>query len=316
MPMPQVLVQNLGGRLGVHLPQRRAAAPAAAPTITLRNEANGIQGAVSAIAATVEDIETTLSAAVTSGTGAGGGVSPTGFNVASGTGIVAGRDYVIGPLNPDAGTEPAEVVRVRTVATNTLTLQWPLLYNHASGTPFYSTLLTYDVTAANATALFARGHAEWIWTDRAGLVQHTFTQVECRARPPDAYGLRRYPHALCSEADLFDRAPALYRKLASTVNLAAAVALAQDHVLSVLQQRYRVRTTIGADVLTDAVAWYLLAEIADATQTDPAIVTRERRHYDEAIEIIRSNATADEDEDGVVEAREGPRRAVRLEVGP
>ena len=304
MPLPQYILRDVGGRLGIYLPQRPSPASA---TISVRNESAGVLGTVDAVAmafAGPGGASTTTTAAVARGA--------TTVALTAVTGVIAGFDYELGPANPTTGLEPRETVRVRSVSALVATLARPTVYAHATGATLASTLATYDVTAAQATAMFLHGHGEVIWTDLDGLTQRTYFRVSSTLKAPEAYMGRRFPHADCCEQDLFDRDP--YWDQEATQDLRGFLAFCRDEVLATLGARFHARTLIGADLLVDATAYLALAKQRERLAQQRSEKTRNpfREEYARAIEEIRSIGAADENQDGRIQPWEGPRRAIRI----
>lgn len=299
--LPQVVIRDVGGRIGVYLPQR----PTAAPTVTLRNEVSTVQGIVDGVAATQAGPSTTTTAAVAR--------RATTVAVTSAADIVAGFDCELGPLNPGTGTEPTETVRVRSIATLTVTLARPTLYSHVNGAAFYSTLAFYDVPGASVTSEWLHGHADFQWTDRdAALRQNTIVRVAATRRQLVGYQPRIYPHAVCCEQDLFDREPKFHEWAVAELDLRPFFLLCRDEVLAELGARYHALTTLGCDLLTDATAYLALAKLF--TQLNPVggLENPYERAYARAFEAMRSIAAADEDQDLSIEPHEGPRRGLPI----
>ena len=136
MILPQVLVQGVGGRTGVYLPQR----PAAAPTVTVRDSQNTDQG-------TLTDAATALQGTPTALNQTGGATARDTFlTLDDRTDLVPGQDYEIGMLDPEAADtvpyEQPETFRVLryTATANQIQTTRPLLYDHGDNSPVYSTL--------------------------------------------------------------------------------------------------------------------------------------------------------------------------------
>ena len=302
MPLPQPLVRDIGGRIGVYLPTR----PTAAPTVTLRNQLGSTQGTVEALNSTLGTANTTTTGAVTRG-------SLAAVAVASATGIVSGQAYELGPANPSTATEPTETVRVRSVSGLNVTLARPPLYDHASGVAFFSSLATYDVLAADASAYFLHGHMEFAWTDLDTLAQRTVVRVTETRRRVESPLRRQYPHAECSEQDLFDRDPRWHLRQGAEQDIRAFIAVCRGEVLERLGARFHSRTLLGCDLLVDATAYLVLAKQFDLLSRQSADDRNPFRvDYDRSVESIISTGAADEDNDGQIESWEGPRRAIRM----
>lgn len=286
MPLPQAIVRDVGGTIDIVLPERWDGATT--PTVTVC----GPDGTayVSAANATADTVSTTISA--------GAAIGASSVTVASATGITPGRTYLLGT----AASELTEHVRVRAVASTTVYLYGPTLYAHASGVGFVGTRLSYAVTSAQATTLFARGWAVWTYTvSSASKTAHT--AVECVLKT-----VRR----MASVADWQLRVPQLYYRL-DGVNADALLQSAFEDVLSSVEPRYRVRTTIG-DEAWSVPTIYRASEVMAAEWGADWAPQRDyyRAEWTRQVAEAVKNFPVDNDEDGSVTAIEGGYHSIRF----
>lgn len=292
MALPQAFLRDVGGTIYLDAPVRSTAG-VPAPTVVVRNSGNA--AIVAATAATLDAASTTMTPAVAIGDRV--------LTVASTANFVAGRRYRLGPANPATASEGVEWVTVREVASGTvLNLRGPTLYAHAAAAPLVSTRLSYVVTAAQASALFWDGHAEWD-LDATSHPENVWTGVEC---------VLRLLHNLCTVADVARRDPILFRRLKAEQDPEALVQVAFEDVMEALGGSFRARTLIGSDALVVPTTYRTLLEIAQQ-QGNEAAMTRYAELLAGALTTLRSTRPADLDQDGVVEPHEAAYETIRVD---
>lgn len=289
MALPQHFQQSVGGTIDIVLPERPNTA--LSQLVTVRGSDGAVY--VDAQTATLDAVDTTLSSAAAAGART--------LAVTSAASIVAGRVYRVG----STATEQAETVRVRSVSGTTLTLARPTVHAHANGAAVLGTRLSFAVTGTQASTLFFGGEAEWNWSDD-GLTRNRYDYgaVECT---------RRAHRRLATTNDLYAREPKLWRKVDADVELEEVLDTAYSQTLERLNPRYRVRTGRGSEMYSEATIWRALANLAVLYGSDYVYL---RDYYEQrweaALSELTGNFAADLDQDGIIEAHEGPTRSVRF----
>ena len=292
MPIPQHFVRNVGGLIDVSPPLRPDATPAA--QVTVRGPDMTIYA--SAVDATVDAVNTTL--------GSAAAAAATTVTVASATGIVVGRRYLVG----NGTSAPREMVRVRGISGTTITLSRPLRSAQATGAGFVGTRLSLAVTAAQASALFWDGHAEWNFADDgngASRNRRIMAPVECTLRPHER---------LATVVDLFARDPRWDRKVDTELDVDEVLDLAYEDVLEKLGGKFRVRTVVGAQgFVTPTVyqAFVMIAANYGAEWTEQRGWYEQQR--DAALASLVANHPADLDQDTYIERHERGFTSIRTD---
>lgn len=281
MALPQAIIRDVGGTISLLAPVRAGAAP----TVVVRDRSN--TALVAATAATLENVNTTLSANPAEG--------DRQVTVTSAANVVVGRTYRLGPADPSAATAPYEFVRVAGIAATVLTLRDELKYDHVNATVFASTLLTYAVTGAQASTLFWDGHAEWD-LDTTVHPANIWTGLECT--------LRGHVN-LATLADVAKRDALLAARLSATHDPQALLDNAFEDVLERVGSKFRARTVVGSDAWVKPTVYRVLVELAQQYGADKAL-ERWQSALDEAINTMLATHPADIDQDGAVEDHEGP----------
>lgn len=174
---------NAAGPIVFDLPKR----PSGAGSARVLSAAGAVLQASPTV--TLDSVNTTLSGAVVAGASS--------LTVASGTGIAAGRRYLLAGSETDGG----EVVLVSSVASTTVTLARRLGRAQSSGATFQGTRVTVAITSAS-TAQCSRG-LRVEWTDP--------TTSDVLAIPFDV--TRYAPTSWLTVQDLYDLDPTLRKRL-------------------------------------------------------------------------------------------------------
>lgn len=154
----RIYAKGIAQTFEVYAPER----PDATPTIALVDHENvALPGGAPSI--TIDSVNTTISAPVVAG--------DRSITVASATGIVPGRDYLLGST-----TEEKEFVRVKRIVSTVVHFFSRLKYDHASAAPCVGTRLTAPLSAAALASVTKAGKATVAWkiatVDQVPLVEH------------------------------------------------------------------------------------------------------------------------------------------------
>lgn len=287
MAISQHIVRDLGGTIDILLNARPAAAPAA--TVTVRGPGGTIY--VNAQSATVDSVETTLSSSAARGARS--------VAVTSATGIIAGREYLVG----DGTSNPREHVRVRSISGTTITLVRPLLYAQASGDSFDGVYLSYAVTAAQATSLFLGGRVTWIWTEGT-TTRNTLRSLDCTL----------YPHErLATAQDLGRVMPKIFYRIPLEIDVEEALDLGYQDTLERLEGPVRIRTKTDSHSFIEATAYGAARRIAESMGSEQAEVRDYyAKRWAEKCDAAAQLGPFDNDQDGFVEAHEGGSHMIRV----
>lgn len=274
-----LIPRDVGGTLEWYAPLR----PAAGPTVRVQN-ADGGDIVAAATAATLDTVATTLSAGAASGA--------TSLSVTAAAGIVVNRRYLLSLT----GTQ-SEFIEVKAISGTTVTLKYPLAYDHANASAFEGTRISYALAGAVTTLEEDYCRATFSWSVGAavqtpGIVEFTITR-----------------HPVLNPAalpDLFAVEPMLRRKLAGDTDLTDVLARAWDEVLDRLwAMGTRPGAIVGAGKVKRAVVYHALALCSEQ-------YGREFRDEQEfwatralgTLDAFKVIGAIDEDEDDAVETHE------------
>lgn len=215
----QTLIKNVGGTVEAQFLDRQPT------TCTVSLFLDDGSAKVAAATATVDPVATTLSGAAAA--------RATSITLASVTSVAVNRRYRIGAAS--GGSEPDEVVTVKSLSGSTCALWAPLVAAHSSGATFQGTRVSYTVASTSADVTWINGWATF--TPNSG---DTITEaVECY--------LTKIPEFLCDESDLRLVFPKLAKNLDAELDLPAALRQARDEVLLDLGGKNRAQTFLGAN---------------------------------------------------------------------
>lgn len=215
----QTLIKNVGGTVEAQFLDRQPT------TCTVSLFMDDGSAKVTGATATVDPVATTLSGAAAA--------RATSITLASATSVAVNRRYRIGAAS--GGSEPGEVVTVKSLSGSTCALWAPLVAAHASGATFQGTRVSYTVASTSADVTWINGWATF--TPNSG---DTITEaVECY--------LTKIPEFLCDESDLRLVFPKLAKNLDAELDLPAALRQARDEVLLDLGGKNRAQTFLGAN---------------------------------------------------------------------
>lgn len=266
----QVLTKNVGGTVETQFLDRQ---PASCLVSVFTGEGSA---KVSAAAATVDTVATTLNGAVAA--------KATTVVVASATGIITNRRYRIGGT---AAGEADEVVTVKLVSGTTVTPWAPLGLAHSTGATFQGCRVSYAVTSTAADNVWTNG-----WATFTPPTGDTITEaVECY--------LTKIPDFLCDESDLRLVFPKLGKNLDAEMDMVAALREARDEVLLDLGGKNRAHTFLGAAEFRRqaALKFWLLRRYSFGDEWTAQFVAMEAEYEKRKTELI-ATMPVDADQDG------------------
>lgn len=233
---------------------------------------------VSAASGTVDTVNTTITEPADA--------LDTTLTVASATGIVAGRRYLLG-ANPGA-----EAVGVKDIVGSVVTLWAPLVYGHADNETFVGLRVSYAVDSTAAAGLWWDGYA--VFTPLTG-DENTET-VDCVRR--------KIPESLIDHSDIRLIIPKEQHALSAELDLGLAFRAARDNMLIDLGGKNRAQTILGVDHFRRpcAIRFWLDRRTEFGEEWAPQMLVLEKE-YERLIEQIISQAPVDADQDG---ATNGP----------
>jgi hypothetical protein len=243
-------------------------------------------------AATLDTVATTLSASAGRNTG-----DPRQVTVASATGIVAGRRYLI------SSGGKSEQVRVEAISSTTLRLAGELPTLFASGASFVGLEVSATVSADVCADVDYLGETllavRWLPTDAPAYIEPLYLERQAPAVLATVDELVRFDPGLASYA----------RDGAGT--LATAIAEAQtdlnvDMLAAGVDDSQVLTGPIGSRAVLNLAAWYVLK-----ASTDPSAVERATRYHERYKELkanlmvgIDKAKTARLDEDNAAKPRD------------
>lgn len=267
----QTLVKNIGGTVETQFLDRQ---PASCTVSVYTSEG---AAKVSAQSATVDPVATTLSQAAAA--------KASTVVLASATGVLVNRRYRLGAAS--GGTEPDEVVTVKSLSGTTATLWAPLVVAHSSGATFQGTRASYAVTSTQADAVWTNG-----WATFTPPTGDTITEaVECY--------LTKIPDFLCDESDLRRVFPKLAKILDAELDLPAALREARDETLLDLGGKNRAHTFLGFAELRRqaALKFWLLRRYSFGDEWTAQFAVMEAEYEKRKTELI-ATLPIDADQDG------------------
>jgi hypothetical protein len=273
MSFPQHILYEVGATISVDVTSASGTPANAQVVIT---DADGGTWLASA-AATVSTIDTTTTAAISKGDRT--------VALTAATGVSSGQEFWL--------RDPDEKVRCKSLATKTATLYRPTLYAHASGITVDSTLLTYAVSAANATPLGWDMRAAWSLEGTLTL----YTAVECTKYPLDR---------MATEQDCADECPDFAQVISGNDDTSALLDSAHERVLSRIGGRARVRVYPGSEAFILATALAVMVRLYRPRPGAAAqqLYDRYRQELQEVIDEMQNWAPRDTDQDGIIEEAE------------
>lgn len=275
--MIQAVLKNVGGTISTEFLDRY---PGTTVTVSVYTGDGGLK--VSGATATVDSVNTTISADVT--------VGDISVSLVDATSVKVGRRYGLGSLN---GTQPRETVSVRYLSASTATLWGPVINDHSTGEALMGTRASYAVTSTQADALWWDGYA--VFTPADGTDPQTEV-VDCV--------LRKIPEQACDETDLarvFPKGPGM---LDEELDMPAAIREAREWFLIDLGGkgmggRARAMTVLGADHFRRPVAIKFWLQRRASFGEDSAFeLDKLQAEYDYMLDRIRDLIPVDGDQDG------------------
>lgn len=268
------------------LPQR----PSAAGTFVVKGVSGGILQASSA--PTLNAVDTTLAANAAVGTA---------LTLTSGTGVTAGRRYLLGGAAEVGG----EQVTVKARTGTAVTLLRPLRTAYPAGATFQSTRVEFAVGTA-CTQAPARNHRiEYTWPDADGMDPVVIP-----------FDVTRYtPTSHLSLEDLRDLDPLLAKRLNAGVWLPGVVARAFEKLCQDIAQNYAPGALAGLVDLTLAHNYLVRALLAETAGDDDEVTAyRERmeRRYAQERDGACAVLAFDEKQSGAASNTGGYSRTIHI----
>jgi len=281
------LEYNAAGSLALDLPARADAAP----TWSLVD----FGGATLAAGTCARDaVDTTLAAPAAAGA--------TAITLASGTGVAVGTKYLLG--GPESGG--GERVTVKAVAGAAVTLVRPLRLARAGGDACQGTRVTCAIPSSATKSIARHDRLEIAWSVA------TVAQPVYRAD----VDIVRYvtTSTVTSFDDVVDLDPVSGKRLPAGTWFPAV----RDEAWAMLMDRVAARVDPGAVVSSGALARahrYLIRALLAETAGDGWDAYRKTmaQRFAEELEAALGAAAVDDDQDGVIDPREGWRRGFVVE---
>jgi len=227
---------------------------------------------------TLDSVNTTLSATAAAGA--------TSLSVTSGTGVTAGRRYLLGGPESAGG----ESVLVASVSGTTVTLARPLARARASGATAQGTRVTVDVSSACTAQVARQSRVEWTDPDTGEVLAVPFDVTR--------YATRSH----LTESLLLDFDAALRKRLPQGAWLPALIERAWDMVLDDLSTKERhPGGYAGVIELTTAHAYRVRALVAETDTTAEGVVYRDdmRERFRQELDLALASVAYDQAGDGV-----------------
>jgi hypothetical protein len=275
--------------LTVDLPERADATP----TFVVKSPLGGTVQTSASV--TLGTCNTTLSGAASAGT--------LTLTVTAATGIVVGRDYLVGGSEETGG----EFVTVRALSGTTVTLVRPLRYARASGVAFVSTRVDMAIGASAVTSLGRHYRCEITWAVSSASQPTTFVPFD----------VTRYsPLSTLKSVDVLDLDPLLTKRLPAGTWLPGVIEQAWDMILRRLAQSKPPGALIGAIDLTTAHGYLTRKLLAETGGTDAAdYADRMMAAFQAEFETTLASCAIDDDQDGAVEKHEGWTKTLSITRG-
>lgn len=276
------------GTLEVYAPLR----PDASPTVAVY-DGNGSATVAATTSATRDSVETT--------TAGGTAVGDTQIALASTSGVVPGRRYLVG----DAATEATEFVVVRDVQStgNVVTLTTPLIYPHGYGESFDGTRISYTFTNAIFTAVGSAFKSVFTWAN--GSTTQSALEID--------FAISK--HALASRVQVVDLQvvdPQLLSTVGQYTDWTLTRAFALGELMSDIASRWEPWCLRGTtQAFERAHTWRWLALLSEHTGND-AKTDRHLARYQHTLDQVVTSPNVDRDQDNTIEPHEGGTRSGRL----
>lgn len=262
---------QVGGTLEAYLPQRADATPT---FVCYGPDGGSLQASANA---TLDTVNTTLSAAPSAGAGT--------VSVTLATGITMGRRYLIGTSEAAGG----EIITVKSLASTTVTLARPLRRAHANGAAFAGTRVTLAVGAAACPTCQRHCRAELAWKVSTAAQDPLVLPFDVVRYAPVSY--------LCAE-DLRDLDPVLAKRMAEGVWLPATIDRAWDMLLTrVAARSVHPGGLVGVIDLT-APHGYLTRALLAETSTQGAEREDLEKRFAQELDAVLAAGVYDADQDG------------------
>lgn len=273
--MSQQLIKGIGGTVETYF----LGTQPASCTATLYTGDGGLKLTASA---TVDSVSTTLSSTAAKGA--------TTLALASATGVVVGRRYLVGTAS---ASQPLEVVKVRDLTASTATLWGPTMAQHLSGAAFKGAKVTLTVPAANADTLWWDGYCDFNPTDGSDVQTEA---VDCV--------LRKIPANLIDETDVQRVFPKAQKILDAELDMPAALREARDEFLRMFGGKNRAHCALGVDHFRRpaALTFWILRRYSLGEAYAPEIDLMEKER-DVLIQKLESQIPFDNDQDGTTTGR-------------
>lgn len=242
--------------------------------------------------ATRNAVDTTVSGSVTAGA--------TTLTLTSPTGVVVGRQYIVGNTSDTAASEDegGEWVTVKGLVSSTATLTNPMLRSKTSGPLFQSTRITCAITGTNIATVGRHYRVEVDY--KVGAVsQPTFVV------PFDV--VRYSPTSTLTLAGVQALDPVIGKRLPAGFWWPTFRDLTWSMVLERVAAKVDPGAIVGALNLTTAHAYLARAVLAETAGNDPdAVAYRElmTQRFNEQLEAL-GTMPVDNDQDGAIESNEG-----------
>ena len=268
--IPQHITYGVGGTIYFY-----ATARLTSPTVTIKTDKGTV--IVSAQAATQVNVATTLSSAASAGDST--------ISVTSANNAAYGQEIIL---------SAKETVIVKSISSNVITLQRPLIMDHASNAACQCNTISYTVLAADADTLFWDGIATWYNNS----VWYAQTPVECT----------RYPlFRLTTLQDVWDECPQLRDLLSPNDDPERLLKLAHEDVLTTISaiDKATVFFASGKEIARAVVFQFLVNYYRhEAQESSEILYNRYQMALAEEIKKVVSILPRDADQDGVVESNE------------
>lgn len=267
MSLPQHIIYEVGGTVSIDVEDRPTTA-----YVTIKNGDGST--IVDNVAASISTITTTLSSAVTVGSRT--------ITVSNATGISDGKEFWL--------RNPSEKVRCKNINGTSVTLWRPVLSSHDNASNVQGTLITYAVSASNASTLFWDGRVSWVLDNSL----YAYTAVECT----------RYPLVrIATEQDLYDEFPDLDQMLSESDDVDALLNIAHEEVMSRIGGRTRVRTRPGSTEFKKATVFSFASALFRRRPGESAdqLYKRYREELNNEITRIMETVPVDADQDGSID---------------
>ena len=264
---------NASGSIAFDLPSR----PSGAGTATVRTMGGAAQTTPTP---TLDSVNTTLSSAAAAGA--------TSVSVASATGLVVGRRYLVG----GAETAGGETVLVSGLSGTTVSLARPLSRAKASGATFQSTRITVAVSSACTAEIARQSRVEWVDPDTS----------EVLAIPFDV--TRYAPRSHLTESLLLDLDASLRKRLPSGAWVPAIIERAWEMLLDDLGTKERhPGGYAGVIELTTAHAYLVRGLVAETDTTAEGVAYRDdmRERFRQELDRALASVAYDTQQDGNAE---------------